>query len=599
MNNKNDKVSVNPDKGCDIIMKGGITSGIVYPKAIFELAKSYRFRSIGGTSAGAIASGLTAAAEYRRNNGGAEGFESLMKLPDDLGKKVNGETRLLSLFAPNDKTKKYYNTLLPFLNEKGKCKKIMYGLWAVMKSYPCVMIGLIVLFGINEYLIASAGGWGIGILSSVLSLVSLLLIVVVLNSFLFLKKMNRDIKGNNFGLTKGFFSDKEKVKNKAVPLTEWLAGLIDETAGKEEGEPLTFGDLQSFDKDRNINLRMVTTNLSYGIPNTIPFKDSKSLYYFDEVDFREYFPKRVVDRMIKGFKEEDKKEGKYPFPEDENLPVIVGVRMSLSFPVLISAVPLYVMNFKDMKLTKCWFSDGGICSNFPVHFFDSPLPTRPTFAINLKQMEKANADEKMNISMAKDNKGGLDFEWNNTDGSLMGFIGSITKTMQNWNDNTQLRVPGFRDRICNILLTKDEGGLNLNMDSDFIKKISERGMFAGEELTKRFYGNESDMNWDNHKWIRLRTTLPLLQKYLKDIQKVYDEYPYEDEMGYKELIDREKDDKPASYKLDSNEQRDFIDDELEKIFAIVREWDMGEESVTFGGRNVPRPQPELRIKPKM
>jgi len=30
-------------------MKGGITSGIVYPPLVLELARRYRFRSIGGT----------------------------------------------------------------------------------------------------------------------------------------------------------------------------------------------------------------------------------------------------------------------------------------------------------------------------------------------------------------------------------------------------------------------------------------------------------------------------------------------------------------------------------------------------------------------
>jgi hypothetical protein len=229
------------------------------------------------------------------------------------------------------------------------------------------------------------------------------------------------------------------------------------------------------------------------------------------------------------------------------------------------------------------------------------LPTRPTFAVNLKQTAEENADQKKNVSMPEDNKDGLEYEWNKTDGSLMSFIGSITKTMQNWNDNTQLRVPGFRDRICNILLTMNEGGLNLNMDSEFIEKISVRGMFAAKELTKRFYDNESKMNWDNHKWIRLRTTLPLLQKYLKDIQNVFDEYPDNAEMGYKELINRGKDDEPTSYKLGNQNQKDFINVELEKIFEIVRKWDMEESNITttFAGRNVPRPQPELRIKPKM
>ena len=40
---------------CDVVMKGGITSGIVYPRAIARLAAHYRLRSVGGASAGAIA----------------------------------------------------------------------------------------------------------------------------------------------------------------------------------------------------------------------------------------------------------------------------------------------------------------------------------------------------------------------------------------------------------------------------------------------------------------------------------------------------------------------------------------------------------------
>jgi predicted acylesterase/phospholipase RssA len=71
---------------CDIVMKGGVTSGVVYPLAICELATVYRFKSIGGTSAGAIAAVATAAAEYRRRkHGSVEGFELLEGLPRWVG----------------------------------------------------------------------------------------------------------------------------------------------------------------------------------------------------------------------------------------------------------------------------------------------------------------------------------------------------------------------------------------------------------------------------------------------------------------------------------------------------------------------------------
>ena len=42
-----------PTLACDVVMKGGITSGVVYPHALCELARTYRFVDVGGTSAGA------------------------------------------------------------------------------------------------------------------------------------------------------------------------------------------------------------------------------------------------------------------------------------------------------------------------------------------------------------------------------------------------------------------------------------------------------------------------------------------------------------------------------------------------------------------
>ena len=56
----------NEKQVCDIVMKGGITSGVVYPGVIDVLKDSYTFKSIGGTSAGAIAAATLAAAERAR-----------------------------------------------------------------------------------------------------------------------------------------------------------------------------------------------------------------------------------------------------------------------------------------------------------------------------------------------------------------------------------------------------------------------------------------------------------------------------------------------------------------------------------------------------
>lgn len=55
----------------DLTMRGGTTSGVVYPAAVCEIARSFRLRNIGGASAGAIAAAVAAAAERGRSMAGA------------------------------------------------------------------------------------------------------------------------------------------------------------------------------------------------------------------------------------------------------------------------------------------------------------------------------------------------------------------------------------------------------------------------------------------------------------------------------------------------------------------------------------------------
>jgi len=107
-----------PRRNCDIVMKGGITSGVVYPLAIVELADEFRFHSIGGTSAGAIAAAVTAAAEYQRvTKGNANGFRELEKLPDFLAGTTNGEPNLLNLFPPAPPVRGLFHFAMSFIGE--------------------------------------------------------------------------------------------------------------------------------------------------------------------------------------------------------------------------------------------------------------------------------------------------------------------------------------------------------------------------------------------------------------------------------------------------------------------------------------------------
>src|SRR5438093_4983980 len=89
-------MAAEPRQECDLVMKGGVTSGLVYQGAVLLLKDTYTFRNIGGTSAGAIAAALTAAAEYGRK-GGVDGFARMREWTERLGTEKG---LLRSLFQP-------------------------------------------------------------------------------------------------------------------------------------------------------------------------------------------------------------------------------------------------------------------------------------------------------------------------------------------------------------------------------------------------------------------------------------------------------------------------------------------------------------------
>ena len=126
------------DRFCDIVMEGGVTSGIIYASAVAELAKSYRFSSIGGSSIGAFAAALTAAAEYSRRRGSNAGFKLMEKLPTALAEEDDqNETRLLRMFRPQDGTRRLFKIFLASLDKKSTFPGLLCGLTEAIRQYRC------------------------------------------------------------------------------------------------------------------------------------------------------------------------------------------------------------------------------------------------------------------------------------------------------------------------------------------------------------------------------------------------------------------------------------------------------------------------------
>ena len=581
-----------PDLECDIVMKGGITSGVIYPLAVCELAKTYRLHSLGGASAGAIAAAAAAAAEAGRASlAGSSvhvaqgesgplpaGFLGLAQFPTLLTQdQAGGKSLLFNLFRPQPETSRLFELLTVGIDEAGRLSRPPKP-WPVIKLTTRLLSraarrtrrrvvlrllpGLVLLVLGLTGLIATRGAVGV-LLSVVMIMLSVVvgllgLIIAVLTAVVSDLKQLPSI---GFGISSGMGETGSE-----LALTPWLSDRLQELAGRPvDGPPLTFGDLQQHD----IDFQVMTTNLSRAQPMTMPWSDD--VFFFEPAEFEKLFGEAIVKVMVENppplpsapTKKRDREVllihagTKRPFPRAEQLPIIVATRMSLSFPLLISAVPLYAVDYARKanstysekvagwrqanpqgsledhakavpppEFDVNWFSDGGLTTNLPVQFFDSPLPTRPTFAIDMARFSEdhpQSSDEQKNSYLPKVNLGGLHrrtARWKPQPLSqLISFGLSLIQTSRTWVEEASLVMPGYRDRVVTVYTGDDEGGLNLSMPSDVVTRLSARGQLAAQQLVERF--GPAGEGWNNHRWLRFRAATAALSEWFNGFDKGY------------------------------------------------------------------------------
>ena len=260
-----------------------------------------------------------------------------------------------------------------------------------------------------------------------------------------------------------------------------------------------------------VELEMLTTDLSFARP--LRCRKDLDKYSFDARALLAYLPEPVVRQMAAAadgvpYEAADLTADRLRTMPGDALPVLTAVRLSLSFPGLLSAVPLYRDGSRHL------FSDGGIASNFPIHFFDSWFPGRPTFGLDLAELP--NTPDARPVVLPDDPEQAAEPRWSDVQG-ISDFVFRIKDTMQNWRDNTQAELPGYRDRICKIRLTRDEGGLNLDMAPETIERLVGHGATAGETLLKQF-------DFAEHRWIRFISWMRLVQFGLQDVDTKFEDF---------------------------------------------------------------------------
>lgn len=567
---------------CDLVMKGGVTSGVIYPRLVAALADRYRFKNIGGTSAGAIAAGASAAAELGRQRGHVGAFDQLAKLPEELGAEVAadrrqpGRSRLFTLFQPVPALRRHFDVLSRALGKsRGQAVAAVVGGMLTVHARAALGVaagGLLLAWPALHLLIDGTGAspglrWLAAV--AVVGIAALTAAAAVgATAALFVRGLARGLRDNGYGLCSGLTQPDQGGR---TALTDWLHGYFNQLAGKSiDGPPLSFGDLWGPDPTtRRIHLEVITSAVSQQMVYSIPFRPGTPMFYYDPQEWSRLFPPAVMAALAAPFAggndgpviENAQGRELRPLPRHGELPVVVAVRMSLSFPLLLSAVPLYAVDWSRtanqraqaqvraaetaearrqlrLRATRIWFSDGGIGSNMPLHLFDAMLPRHPTFAVSLKPphpdhgIQPAVAgNEGGRVYLPEDDRGGRLRYWPEPDlvpdweereaaarektplAGLAGFLWSIVGTMQNWRDEILFPTPGFRDRIVQISQKPDEGGLNLTMASGTIAALADAGGLAAQRLIARFHplGAEGGAGWDDHRRARLTTFLGVMQ----------------------------------------------------------------------------------------
>ena len=83
---------------------------------------------------------------------------------------------------------------------------------------------------------------------------------------------------------------------------------------------------------------------------------------------------------------------------------------------------------------------------------------------------------------------------------LPGFLLAVFESAQNYRDTSQARLPSYRERVVQIRLARDEGGINLTMPPATIARLIRLGEEAADALLTEF-------NFEHHQWVRLRVLM--------------------------------------------------------------------------------------------
>ena len=622
---------------CSMVLEGGVTSAVIYASLLARLSRHYSFRQLGGASSGAVAAAAAAAAEFSRQHGsGPPGasFEVLGRFPAALASpdKV-GRTTLFKLFQPVPRGRASFSVAMAALNATAEidvgatARRIFMALVAnfqapaFLAALAVAGIGWIVAEGLSSHLACGpyidsialcAAAWAAAMLPTAIAAALALALWALWVTVCALR-------GNHWGLCNG----KNEADFQRDALTPTLHAFFQQLAGPLAHGPLTLGDLwwgpqpqggtpRQRSAERLIDLQIVTSAVSLERPVRLPGEPGANPlreFFYDPQEWETLFPDDVMAHLRAHARHATLRhdDGRLllALPEPEHWPVLMAARFSLSFPLLLSAVPMYVaVPRRDMlragaaatalpfEARKVYFSDGGITSNCPVHLFDAPLPGFPTFGINLYERPRGSG---MRVSRSDTRDPELEAAATPDSATWktpLPFLWAILSTALGWRDSLQRSLPGYRERIVHIGLPPEAGGLNLAMKPATILKLATLGKVAARRLRDDFAtprrAGEANA-WERHRWIRARTTLSALRAYLAS----FHDRVTTGEPDYKGLL---RGATPVRHPFQDEAAQQQALDLVEGAQALARTLEATVPADALD-RNTPQPRPALHLSP--
>jgi hypothetical protein len=178
-------------------------------------------------------------------------------------------------------------------------------------------------------------------------------------------------------------------------------------------------------------------------------------------------------------------------------------------------------------------------------------------------------------------------EWVNLDGNLVRFLSSIFTTAQVHRDNDQAMLPSYRERVVQIRLRSDEGGLNLAMSQETIKGVIHKGERAGDALLRQF-------DFEEHFWVRFRVLTRQVEAGLGQMRarlQARGAYPVAGEIATYPFLPNGGEDL-ARWCAEAQERLSHLD-------VVLQQWELSRPADLFAKETLPRPEAVLRVSPKV